>query len=143
MSVKEIINNLKKAKKNYQKAIKTGVLATAHEVRNIAVKSIQQVSHGQVVKAYKQGGNPYNRVVSAAGDAPNADTGRLAQSIAVEMRPSDYKTAHVGTDVKYSSMLEFGTRSMKARPFLNPALNQVKKDKLLEKNIKKAAAKVA
>lgn len=139
MSVKQIVKNLKKARADYRQVIKAGVIATANEVRNDVVKSIQRQSSGSVVTAYKQGGGSYRRVVSKEGEAPNVDTGRLVQSIAVEMAGNAYKTAHVGTGDKKAPFLEFGTKDMKPRPFLYPALERMRQSSGLEKNIAKAA----
>lgn len=50
-------------------------------------------------------------------------TGRLRNSIAVEMIGSGME-AHVGTNVHYAPMVEFGTRRMAARPYLFPALEE-------------------
>ena len=143
MSAKDIVKNLKKHRQNYRQVVKAAVQATAYEVRNIAVASIQKQSAGKVVTATKQGGGVYSRVVSRPGDAPNTDTGRLAQSIAMEMTANAYKTARVGTNDKKAPFLEFGTRNMKARPFLYPALEKVKQDDTLAKNLKKSAAHYA
>ncbi len=139
MSAKEIVKNLKKARSNYRQIVKAGVIETALEVRNIAVTSIQELSNGKLTTVYKQGGTVERRRVSAEGDAPNTDTGRLQQSIAWEMAASSYKTARVGTNVEYAPALEFGTRYMAARPFLQPALEKVRQANLLAKNITKAA----
>ena len=133
MSIKEIVNNLKKARADYRDVIRAGVLVTANELRNDVIKSIQKQSSGKIITAYKQGGSSYSRVVSKEGEAPNVDTGRLVQSIAVEM--NTYNKAHVGTDVNYAPMLEFKLN----RPFLRPALEKVRQSKSLEKNITKAS----
>lgn len=105
------------------KAIDDGVVATAYEVRNSAVKSIQQKSSGEVVQRQRQGGEGYyDHTASKPGDAPNTDTGTLVRSVAVEHPFSG--EAFVGSDVKYASFLEFGTKTMGARPWLYPALQQ-------------------
>lgn len=52
------------------------------------------------------------------------DTGNLRRSIATTM-PSvvgDRVSGSVGTNVSYAPFVEFGTRNMRAQPFLGPAL---------------------
>jgi HK97 gp10 family phage protein len=55
------------------------------------------------------------------------DTGRLRASITheVSVRGRDV-TGRVGTNVEYARYVEFGTRRMRARPYLRPALGDVK-----------------
>lgn len=55
------------------------------------------------------------------------DTGRLRSSIAEELRREDGELVEiVGTDVEYAPYVEFGTRRMRAQPFLRPAAQQAK-----------------
>lgn len=119
----EILKNLDKAQVNISQAIDEAVVDVAHQVRSLAVKSIQEVSNGHTSVRYSQGGNPYNHVVSAAGDAPNTDTGKLASSIGVQHKKGSGE-AYVSTDDKKAPHLEFGTINMEPRPFLGPALEQ-------------------
>lgn len=118
---KELMKALKKLGAGATKALRQGINATAQQVRNTAVKSIQQVSQGETVTRYSQGGNAYNHTASVAGEAPNTDTGALVKSVAVE-QPSD-TTAFVGSGLEYAPYLEFGTTKMKPRPWLQPALD--------------------
>ncbi|MET0039887.1 MAG: HK97-gp10 family putative phage morphogenesis protein [Dehalococcoides mccartyi] len=56
---------------------------------------------------------------------PNVQTGRLRKSIAWQLDGAALPAwAKVGTNVEYAPFVEFGTRRMKAYPFLNPALEQ-------------------
>lgn len=116
---KELIAALNRLGVRASKAMRQGINATAQQVRNTAVKSIQQVSQGETVTRYSQGGQPYSHVASVAGDAPNTDTGALVKSIAVEQE-SDL-AAFVGSGLEYAPYLEFGTRKMRSRPWLQPA----------------------
>jgi HK97 gp10 family phage protein len=101
----------------------TSVLAVhAHAIRSIQA---QGSSYAQVTRY-----NPKRTVhVSAPGQPPNSDTGRLAQSIQWEI-DSDRLHAKVGTNLKYGAWLEFGTKTMAARPWLAPALLANTKDVL-------------
>ena len=104
-------------------AIFGGVILTANEVRNTAIKSIQNKSGGTQVQRSRQGGGTYTHTASAAGSAPNTDTGKLVASIAVEPHKSGVY-ALVGSNLDYAGWLEFGTTKMGARPWLEPALRK-------------------
>lgn len=59
-------------------------------------------------------------VPSAPGDAPNNDSGVLANNIeAVQVEPLKVV---VSSNAPYAAALEFGTSRMAARPFMLPAL---------------------
>lgn len=95
----------------------------ALRIHEIAVKSIQK-QDGIIGKRY----NPKRRVtVSKPGDPPNSDTGRLVQSIRFEFREGGL-VALVGTDLKYGTWLEFGTKKMAARPWLLPATRKAQRE---------------
>jgi len=78
------------------------------------------------------GGRTYRRrgvthVASAPGAAPAVDTGRLRASITYELgQDGRGLVARIGTNVKYAAYLELGTRRMRPRPFLRPALAAAK-----------------
>jgi HK97 gp10 family phage protein len=111
-----------------------GVFLTANEVRNSAIKSIQEQTFGTPVTRSRQGGGTYPHIASAPGNAPNTDTGKLVSSIAVE-KTGD--TEHeVGTNLDYGEYLEMGTKFMFARPWLIPALDLNRNNML--SNIEKA-----
>ena len=51
------------------------------------------------------------------------DTGRLRSSIGTSFKStSDNFVARIGTDVNYATFVHFGTRRMRARPFLTEGL---------------------
>jgi HK97 gp10 family phage protein len=61
----------------------------------------------------------------ATGNAggPRVRTGRLRSSISHQLTMEDGEvTGYVGTNVEYAPFVELGTRRMRARPFLRPAL---------------------
>ena len=89
----------------------------ALEIRNEAVKLIQDNSDGPKQVRYL----PKRTVnVSPPGSPPNADTGRLMQSIKVVKDGNAYL---VGTNLMYGAHLEFGTQNMAPRPWLSVAVN--------------------
>ena len=64
-----------------------------------------------------------NRVRNAAKRLAPVDRGTLRNSIQQEIRSgAGGLTARVGTNVEYAVYQEFGTKYMRAQPFLAPAL---------------------
>lgn len=102
--------------------VNKALYASALQVEKVAKKSIAD-SRG------KSGGRFYKRrsvlhQASAPGEPPASDTGRLVNSINSYLNGSElysFVIAGLGS-VKYALMLEFGTRKMAARPFMQPAL---------------------
>ena len=131
--VKDFRVQMKKLGAAFDDAVEDGAFVTANEVRTYAVKSIQAISSGRQVKRSRQGGGTYTHTASAAGGAPNTDTGTLVSSIAVE-KVGD-STFHIGSNLDYSAFLEFGTSKMGARPWLQPAMQANSKN--LISNIQK------
>ena len=96
------------------------VAATAQKVRGDAIKSVQRGVKSGVVYTRSSGQNlSPSHQASAPGQAPATDTGMLASRIKAE---SKNLTGRVYSDIEYAFWLEYGTLSMDARPFLNPAL---------------------
>ena len=128
MSVKitgqaELERNLRKLGNKYGNNTAKGLIMAANIVRGDAIKSIQTVSNGRTVTRTTAAGNEYEHTASKPGDAPNTDTGRLVQSIQVEVKKDG---VYVGSGVEYAKTLEFGTSNMAARPWLIPALMRSK-----------------
>jgi phage gpG-like protein len=98
-----------------QKASITDATLLVHET---AIKLIQDNSDGNDVVRY----NPTRTVkASFEGDPPNSDKGRLVQSIKFDFINGGL-TGLVGTNLKYGAWLEFGTKNMQARPWLQPSV---------------------
>lgn len=137
----ELIRKMTSLGADMEKALERGIVSTAYQVRNTAIKSIQKQTVGTYVIRYSQGGKRYSHVASKQGDAPNTDTGALVNSIVVEHKKGEL-FAFVGSGLKYATWLEFGTKRkgvtyMEARPWLQPALDANMKN--LEQNIIKQA----
>jgi len=63
------------------------------------------------------------KVERAAKRLAPVDTGRLRSSVTHELGSDEQGlVARIGTNVDYAPHLEYGTRRMRARPFLRPAL---------------------
>jgi len=98
------------------------VLATAVEMRADIVKSIQ--SGPASGRTYRKSNPTRTHTASAPGQPPMTDTGRLANSITFD-RIGDL-TATVGSELIYSSWLEYGTSRMASRPFFRPAVERMR-----------------
>lgn len=118
----ELIRKMTSLGADMEKALISGVKQTANQVRNHAIKSIQNETMGTYVKRPSQGGGTHDHVASRPGDAPNTDTGALVNSIAVE-NVAGKPISFVGSGLDYAKDLEFGTKRMGARPWLDPALS--------------------
>jgi len=53
------------------------------------------------------------------------DTGRLRSSISRDVQKDE---ATVGTNVNYAQFVEYGTKRMKAQPFMRPAVDKNRKN---------------
>ncbi len=80
---------------------------------------------------YKRGNKTHQ--ASASGEAPAVDTGQLLRTILFEVKNNTLEVGSAG-GAPYSQWLEDGTKSkdgsvkMKARPFLQPALEKNEED---------------
>ena len=95
------------------------VKGTAQNIRTHAIKSIQRGTKSGVV--YEKASPKRTHKASAPGEAPATDTGRLANSINANI---EGKKAEIVADTQYAGWLEFGTQSIKPRPFMFPAMEQ-------------------
>lgn len=135
----ELIRKMTSLGADMEKALERAIVATAYQVRNTAIKSIQKQTVGTYVIRYSQGGERYSHVASKPGDAPNTDTSAMVGSIAVQHKKGDL-FSFVGSNLDYPKFLELGTKRMLPRPWLLPALNENMKN--LEQNIIKQAKKM-
>ena len=117
----EVRKNLEALKHKYGQTTADAAVAGGNLVRSTAIRSIQATSSGHEVTRYRNGGGAYAHTASAEGSAPNTDTGRLVSSIFVEIKRDE---VFVGSTLEYAGHLEFGTKNMGARPWLDPALEQ-------------------
>lgn len=123
--MEELQANMASLAKEYGKAVAKAGVAGAELVRGAAIKSIQSTSDGGQVIRSRPGGGTYTHTVSADGEAPNTDTGRLVSSIQVDVNPLGI---FVGSTLQYAGHLEFGTSAMEPRPWLNPALESQRRN---------------
>lgn len=109
----------------FEEAVEKGLALTSQEVRTAAIRGIQDKSPGKKVQRQRQGGKgTYSHVAASAGYAPNTDTGNLVSSIQTErVSPLQYRVGST-SKAEYAEWLEFGTKNMKARPWLQPAFEE-------------------
>lgn len=107
--------------RSYERKLGQLIEVSAQMVRNTAVKSIHE--HGSSGVTYEKYNPRRTHTASADGNPPNSDTGYLANNI-FSVVDFDKLGASVESRANYSVHLEFGTSKMKARPFLQPALEE-------------------
>lgn len=135
VNAKQVTDRLEKLDDVIAVEIKKAVQKAALMVEGAAKVKIQRgAKTGQVYA----GANGRLHQASAPGEAPATNTGRLVGSITHNIKDSGL-TAIVGSDVEYAIHLEFGTRNMGARPFLQPSVeeNRQKIEKMFADAIKK------
>lgn len=110
---------LVKKARQYENATQAGLTAWAQLVRNHAVQAVQKGPKSG--RTYVRG--KVKHQASAPGQAPATDTGNLAGSIGWNVDASTL-TADVFAGASYAVPLELGTRHMRPRPFLGPALDE-------------------
>lgn len=111
-----------------RKAINVGAL----KVKKEAIKMIKRRSSG---RRYRRGthsgsGRKKFHVASAPRNPPNTDTGNLWKNITISKGEGIVTRGYfalVRSRAKYSRFLEEGTKKMKMRPYMKPALNRNKK----------------
>lgn len=102
----------KKLQRNMDKAMHK----TAISIVNSAKELMREPKSGR-----PPSGKAMKTRASAPGEAPAVQTGKLRSSLATErVKEKHYR---VGTNLKYGKYLERGTKTIKARPFLRPALD--------------------
>jgi len=102
------------------------VQLAADAVRNEAINSIARGSKsGSTVQKYSP---KRTHQQSKTGEAPATDTGFLISQIsASSMVEGSTAIGEVVSSAPYSKHLEYGTRSMGKRPFMQPALSKSSK----------------
>jgi phage gpG-like protein len=92
-------------------------------VRTVQAEAITLLSQQGTGRQYKVPGtkNTYY-TASSPGQPPAVATGDLKRSIDVDVS-DDGLIGEVGTEIDYGMMLQFGTRNILARPWLDVAFN--------------------
>ena len=129
--IENVIAKMYLAANSADDAVDKAIRSSAFVVQDTATKSIN--AGGKNGKSYKRGSKSH--IASAPGEAPASDTGRLSNSIMALKSIYDNGWL-VGTSLDYGKHLELGTKDIKPRPWLIPALE--KNRNAIENNIKSA-----
>lgn len=124
------VTEIDKKFKAFERSCLTGQIKAVQDsvflIHKTAVELIQDNGDGTPAIRTSAAGKKRVVAVSNPGDPPNTDTGRLVQSIKFDFLDGGL-TGRVGTNLKYGAWLEFGTKSMKARPWLSTAVSMTAK----------------
>ena len=131
-------SNVPEALKAIDGAVAQRMCEAVKVVRNEAVLTLSRPGKGRVYENYiyedEAGNMKFGRRrniphrASAPGDPPAVDTGRLRQSVRYEVEGN---IGLVGTDLDYGKKLQFGTRKVAARPWLDVAFREAA-DRVIE-----------
>lgn len=98
-------------------AVKFRLVEGANAIRNNMILGMQRTP--KTGKKYKRGKRWH--IASSPGNRPAIDTGQLLRSIVMDVRIDEVEVG-VKSGAPYAKYLEEGTKKMKARPFLAPAI---------------------
>lgn len=122
--ISQLTRQLAALAKDADKAIASAINQTINETRTEAVQGIQSgPASGRVYEKYAP---RRTHQASAPGQYPMSDTGRLANSVAINPATPSNLSGQVGTNLVYGRYLEFGTSRMAARPWLTPSFEQAR-----------------
>lgn len=102
-----------------RKAIEAAVEGSVKDVEFEAKRMIMHDPKTGTVRVVTKAGRTHQ--ASAPGEAPATNTGKLVGSITHEI-DANKRGGNVIARTAYATHLELGTKNMKARPFLFPAL---------------------
>lgn len=117
--LEEVQKRMRKLGVNVDRELSEVVRATTLAVSGAAQTSIAQGTKSGVT--YQLSNPNRTHTASAPGEAPATDTGRLVQSISTRFSQGGLQGV-VFTPLDYGKYLEFGTQTIKPRPWLLPAL---------------------
>lgn len=106
------------AKSEIEKAKAKKAMEAAVHVRN---KVVEKLSGNGTGRTYRVPGTSRTYTASSPGQPPAVLFGDLRKSIQFDSKDS---TALVGSELKKSKELEFGTRRIAPRPFLKPTFTE-------------------
>ena len=132
-NAKNVIKKIERLKLVGRSEIERLVAQSTVELHGLAVKGIQEISPGErttrrASKGAGKGSTERKVTVSKPGDPPNTDTGRAISSVlfGINLR---IPQGQVGTNLVYLAHLEFGTKTIAARPWLSSAYAEFLVDK--------------
>lgn len=125
---KELYNQVDKLPAGITQELAIG----ANDIRNTIIKSMRDTP--KTGRVYRRG--KIVHVASSPGNPPAIDTGELIRSVMFDVRDMEIEIGSLG-GAPYSKHLEFGTKKMEARPFVNPAVEK-HEDEIVDRVGKKA-----
>jgi HK97 gp10 family phage protein len=106
-------------------AMITALFKDADKVIVDSANSLAKEMKKRIKTGAKSGKTYGNHTSSAPGQSPANWTGELVNSISAI---SEGKNSKVIVNANYAEFLELGTSKMRARPFILPSIQKVKKD---------------
>lgn len=97
----------------------------ADKVASDSANSLAKEMKKRITTGAKSGKTYGNHTSSAPGQSPANWTGELVNSISAI---NEGKNSKVIVNANYAEFLELGTSKMRARPFILPSIQKVKKD---------------
>lgn len=106
-------------------AMITALFNNADKVASDSANSLAKEMKKRITTGAKSGKTYGNHTSSAPGQSPANWTGELVNSISAI---NEGKKSKVIVNANYAEFLELGTSKMRARPFILPSIQKVKKD---------------
>ena len=106
-------------------AMITALFKDADKVASDSANSLANEMKKRIKTGAKSGKTYGNHTSSAPGQSPANWTGELVNSISAI---NEGKKSKVIVNANYAEFLELGTSKMRARPFILPSIQKVKKD---------------
>jgi HK97 gp10 family phage protein len=106
-------------------AMITALFNNADKVASDSANSLANEMKKRIKTGAKSGKQYGNHTASAPGQSPANWTGELVNSISAI---NEGKKSKVIVNANYAEFLELGTSKMRARPFILPSIQKVKKD---------------
>lgn len=121
VGAKELERFLKDMPKQYMKRLDNVLSDMAVETRSNAVLGIQRGA--RTGRTYNRNGKSHK--ASAPNEFPKSDTGNIVNNITVKREGNaHYTTGSRASGAPYGFWLEFGTRHMAKRPWLEPSFKK-------------------
>lgn len=133
------LRRLKATPAKIEKAIRDELITMAVDIRNRIIVSMRRTPRITRPKKNSVTGSQFGNynwisggklhIPSSPGYAPAVDTGGLIRSIKMDVRTNEVEVGSnmSGKKGKYPVYLEYGTKNMEARPYLEPAFMDAKR----------------
>lgn len=124
MSVPNIKAEVNKTIREIKREVKSRAVRGSRVLKNTEIHILSGQRSGRV---YKKSGKKTSYTASAPGEPPAVRSGKLRRSFrAVSKASAGSATAKVAieTDTHYAGYLEYGTRKMAARPYVDKIMEE-------------------